>query len=153
MRPLFLPDLHIDFSQEWVLMRHMPQPFAISQRDLQQKQSRIGEHLSEQVFRRREAGLRTEEKIIWGKISREEYRNHHSRKFGWFLVYLIKGLEKWGNSRHFTWWNRLNLLRKRIKDFLSEYTFSKTCEVSIFHQGKSHHSGSLKSTSTLNSAN
>lgn len=153
MRTLFLPELRRGFSQEWVLMWHMSQPFAILQSNLKQKQSRIGEYLSEQMPRRREEGLWNEKKRFWGKRGKEEHWKRHSRMLRGLLVYIVKGLEKWGDSRHFAWRNRFNLLRKRINDYLSGYTFSKTCEISILHQRKSHHLGRRKSTSPLNSAN
>lgn len=153
MRTLFLPELRRGFSQEWVLMWHMSQPFAILQSNLKQDKSRTGEHLSEQMPRRREKGLRNEKKGFWRKRSREEHWKRHSRMLSWLLVYLVKVLEKWGDSRHITWRNRFNLLRKKINDFLSGYTFSKTCEISIFYQGKNLHLGHRKSTNPLNSAN
>lgn len=153
MRTLFLPELRRGFSQEWVFVWHVSQPFAILQSNLKQDKSRTGEHLPEQMPRKRKEGLRNEKKGFWGKRSKEQHWKRHNRMLRWLLVYLVKGLEKWGDWRHIAWRNRFNLLRKRINDYLSGYTFSKTCEISIFHQRKSHHLGRGKSPSSLSSAN
>ena len=149
MRTLFLPQLCIGFSQEWFLMRDLPYPFTILQPDLKQDEPTAGEHLPEQVLRPGEAELRSEAKDFWGKRSWEERRKSRSWERSRLLVYLVEGLEKRGDSRYLKRWDRLNLLRKGINDLSSEYTFSKTCEISIFHKGNSHSQGHIKSASPL----